>query len=92
MPDILYLQNFISGEFVGPAKLEYLDSLNPATGQLLCKVPDSGAADVSAAVQAGLGATEAWGRTTRAERSRLMHRLADLIERDTRALGRRDGV
>lgn len=89
MPDILYLQNFIAGKFVGPSNFEYIDSLNPATGKLLCKVPNSGPEDASAAVQSGLKATGPWGRTTRAERSRLMHRLADLIERDVKDLGKR---
>lgn len=88
MPGIPYLQNFIGGEFVEPSNLEYIDSLNPATGRLLCKVPNSNLADVEAAVQSGLDAAEKWGRVARAERSRLMHRLADLIERDMKGLGK----
>lgn len=91
MPSVPYLQNFIGGEFVEPSNLEYIDSLNPATGRLLCKVPNSSSADVEVAVQSGLKATEKWSHETRAERSRLMHRLADLIERDVKELGKPDG-
>ena len=48
------LKNFIDGEFVGCDG--YLDSYNPATGEVHLQVPDSGEEDVEKAVQAALRA------------------------------------
>ena len=59
------------------------DTLNPATGQVLAQVYESGKADVDAAVQAAHNAYEKhWRRTTPAERGRLLRKLAALFERD----------
>jgi len=76
------LQNFIGGRFVAPESGAYLDDLEPATGELLARIPDSNAADVDAAVQAAKRAFPAWSKTPAEERSRLLLKLADLIERN----------
>lgn len=44
------LQNFIDGEFVACGG--YLDSYNPATGDVHLRVPDSGEDEVEKVVQA----------------------------------------
>ena len=48
--EVITLRNFINGQFSDTEN--YVDSENPATGQLFVKVPDSDANDVDAAVQA----------------------------------------
>ena len=48
--EIIVLRNFINGQFSDTVK--YLDSENPATGQVFVKVPDSDASDVDQAVNA----------------------------------------
>lgn len=82
------LANFINGEQVEPDTGEYLDVIEPATGQLLAQVPDSGAADIHRAVNAALNAFEDWSARPVAERARILLRLADLIEADLDALAR----
>ena len=74
--------NFIDGHWqpaVGGRQLEVTD---PASGQVVSRVPDSDAADIDAAVQAARRAFEdpAWRGMKPAQRERLLHRLADLVE------------
>ena len=76
------LQNFIDGKFVAPAGGEYFDDIEPATGKVIAHVPDSDARDVNAAVEAARRAFPAWSRTPAADRSRLLMKLADLIEQN----------
>ncbi|KAJ3278457.1 Aldehyde dehydrogenase 8 member A1, partial [Borealophlyctis nickersoniae] len=74
------LSNFINGEFVAPREGKYIDRLNPATGKLNAQVPDSDEQDVEAAVSAATAAFRSWSRTPREKRSKLLHRIADLLE------------
>ncbi|RKO86923.1 aldehyde dehydrogenase domain-containing protein [Blyttiomyces helicus] len=74
------LANFIDGKLVAPAEGIYIDSLNPATGEVNGKVPDSTAKDVNLAVEAANRAFPSWSKTTRAYRSALMIKVADLLE------------
>lgn len=41
----LVLENYIGGNFVPCRK--HIDSYNPSTGEAYCRVPDSGAEEVS---------------------------------------------
>ena len=76
------IQNFIGGQFVSPANGRYLDNLEPATGKPYSLVPDSDSQDVETAVVAAEKAFPEWSRLPAAERSRILLRIADLIERD----------
>lgn len=42
---LLVLENFIAGKFVPCSS--YIDSYNPSTGDVYCRVPDSGKEEVS---------------------------------------------
>ena len=59
-----------------------LDVLNPATGGVLTQIPDATGADVDLAVSAATRAfdTGPWPRLSVVERSRILYRLADLME------------
>ena len=76
------ITNYINGNLVAPEAGQYLDDIEPATGQVIAKVPASDERDVDCAVQAAGAAFPLWSRTEAAERSRLLLRIADLIERD----------
>jgi aminomuconate-semialdehyde/2-hydroxymuconate-6-semialdehyde dehydrogenase len=89
---MLRLANSIAGEFVPPVAGAYLDSIDPATGQVYAQVPDSTAEDVNRAVDAAKQAFPAWSATPAADRSRLLLRLADLIERDLDSLARAESI
>jgi len=57
-----------------------IDVLNPATGQLLTKVPAATAEDIETAYQAAAAAFPAWSRAHPLERGKALRDLADLIE------------
>jgi aminomuconate-semialdehyde/2-hydroxymuconate-6-semialdehyde dehydrogenase len=82
----LTLTNFINNEDRAPASGGYLDIVEPATSVAYGRVPDSNADDVHAAAVAARDAFPAWAATTPADRSRILLRLADLIERDAELL------
>jgi (Z)-2-((N-methylformamido)methylene)-5-hydroxybutyrolactone dehydrogenase len=77
----------IGGEWREALSGARFETLNPFTGQPWTSVPDAGPEDVDLAVRAAEEAQYGvWGRTTGFERARLMHRLADLMERDAERL------
>jgi len=57
--------------------------INPRTGELFAEVPEASATQVDEAVAAAAGAFDRWARTTAAERSALLLKLADRIEAAT---------
>jgi aminobutyraldehyde dehydrogenase len=56
--------------------------INPKTEETIVKLPDASPAQVDAAVEAAAKAFQTWSRTTPAERSALLLKLADAIDRD----------
>ncbi len=75
-------QMFIGGEWVDALSGETFDVVDPATTEVIAKVPSAGAADVDRAVDAARAAFDdgPWRRIGPSERGRLVWRLADLIE------------
>jgi aminomuconate-semialdehyde/2-hydroxymuconate-6-semialdehyde dehydrogenase len=78
--------NFIDGRFVEPAGGRVLDDVDPATGQAWAQLPDSDSADVDLAVEAAARAFPRWSKTPAAERSRILLRIAELIEQNLERL------
>jgi len=72
--------NFIDGEWVSPAKGQYFENITPVTGRAFCEVPRSTAEDIERALDAAHAAKAAWGRTSPAERSGVLNRIADRME------------
>ncbi|MFO1149737.1 MAG: aldehyde dehydrogenase [Alsobacter sp.] len=72
--------NFIGGQWVEPVKGQYFDNVTPITGQVVCAVPRSTAEDIELALDAAHAAAPAWGRTSVAERSRILNKIADVME------------
>jgi len=89
MQDVL---NFIDGRHAPAACGEWLDDVDPATGETYARVASSDARDVDRAVAAALRAFPAWAATPAAERSKLLRRLARLIERDLEKLARAESI
>ena len=59
--------------------------INPKTEETIVTLPDASVAQVDAAVNAADKAFETWSRTTPAERSALLSKLADAIDSDAEA-------
>ncbi|MBB6250856.1 aldehyde dehydrogenase [Nitrospirillum iridis] len=72
--------NFIGGEWVPPASGQYFVNTTPITGQPLCEVPRSNAEDIERALDAAHAAKRAWGRTSAADRARVLERIAQRID------------
>jgi aminomuconate-semialdehyde/2-hydroxymuconate-6-semialdehyde dehydrogenase len=72
--------NVIGGQFVEPASQEYLDNVNPATAERYGLVAASNSNDVQAAYRAASAAFPRWAAMPHDERSRILSRVADLIE------------
>jgi aminomuconate-semialdehyde/2-hydroxymuconate-6-semialdehyde dehydrogenase len=88
----LQIRNFIDGQFVEPVGGKYIDNIEPATGKPYSKVADSDGQDVDLAVAAAEKAFVDWSRTSATDRSRILLRIADLIERDLEKLARAESI
>jgi len=86
------IRNFIDGEFVEPVGGRYLDNIEPATGKPYSQVAESDAQDVDLAVAAAEKAFADWSKKSAVERSRILLRIADLIERDLEKLARAESI
>ncbi len=73
------IHNYINGKLLAPESGAYLDNYNPAKGEVYAKVPDSDVRDVERAYAAANAAFPAWSATSITERSRILHKIADLI-------------
>eukprot|EP00795_Rhopilema_esculentum_P008611 gene8611-14623_t len=76
--NMVVLQNFINGKFVDAN--DFIDSFEPSTGEVYAKVPASGPKDVELAIQAAENAKDGWAKCSRAKRSFIMMKIADLLE------------
>jgi malonate-semialdehyde dehydrogenase (acetylating)/methylmalonate-semialdehyde dehydrogenase len=74
------LQNYINNEWLTPANHEFLDVTNPATAEVLAKVPLSPAAEVDIAAQAAASALDEWRHTPPTERIQYLFKLKQLLE------------
>ncbi len=86
------IRNFIDGQFVEPVGGKYLDNIEPATGKPYSQVADSDARDVDLAVTVAEKAFTDWSHTPATERSRILLRIGDLIERDLEKLARAESI
>jgi acyl-CoA reductase-like NAD-dependent aldehyde dehydrogenase len=72
--------NFIGGAWVPPVNGKYRDNVNPAdTRDVIGRFPDSGPADVAAAVQSAKKGFQAWRRTPAPARGDVLRRVGDLL-------------
>ncbi len=77
---MIYLKNYINGQLVEPSTQTYIDGYNPATGKVYSQIPNSNANDVELAVTAAHQAFEGWSSTPKEQRSKILLKLAALIE------------
>lgn len=78
--------NYIGGEFVPPVNGQYFDNVSPVNGEVFCRIPRSTVEDIDKALDAAHKAAPAWGKTSAAERSNLLLKIADRIEANLEAL------
>ena len=79
--DIPYqLNNFIGGQFLPPNNNQYLDNINPATGEVYGQIPNSNESDVEFAVEIARKAFLSWSTTAPEYRFKVLNKIAELIE------------
>ena len=73
--------HYIGGRFVDSAAAATIDVINPATQDIIARVPDGNATDVQHAVTAARAAFESapWRDLTAQDRGRILFRLAALV-------------
>lgn len=82
------LLNFIDGQWKKAAATSYVEFRNPASGELLGRVPDSTPADVDSVVKSAAEAFPQWRRTPPEERIQYLFKLKDLLERNFELIAR----
>ncbi|KUF07435.1 aldehyde dehydrogenase [Leucobacter sp. G161] len=73
-------EHYIGGEWVPPVKGQYFENITPITGKPFCEVARGTAEDIEAALDAAHKAAPAWGKTSPAERSLILNKIADRME------------
>ena len=84
-----YTQLFINNEWVNSVSGKTFEDIDPATFEKIADVQEGDAADVDKAVAAAKEAFKLgspWRRMDASERGRIMHKIADGIERDMQLL------
>ncbi|PVW17011.1 aldehyde dehydrogenase [Marixanthomonas spongiae] len=72
--------NYIDGTYTEPQSNNWLDNYNPSNGEVYSQIASSDADDVAQAYQAAEKAFPKWSNTTIDQRSRILLKIADLIE------------
>ncbi len=76
----------INGQFVESKAKAWRDVVNPATQEVLARVPMCGADEVDLAVKSAAEAFKTWKNTPLGARARIMLKLQELIRRDMKKL------
>lgn len=75
------LRNYVSGAWLGADGVETIDDVDPATGEVVARVPLSGAAQVREAVAAARAAQPAWRAVPPQKRARAVLALREQLLR-----------
>ncbi len=76
------IKNLIGGKLCAPVSGAYIDNYQPSTGKVYSLIPDSDERDVEAAVAAAQKAFPHWSAMRTEDRSALLIRLSELIEKN----------
>ncbi|MCW9037807.1 aldehyde dehydrogenase [Altibacter sp.] len=74
------IQNYINGNYCDPVSGKWLDNYNPSNGEVYAQIANSSSKDVAAAYEAARDAFPSWSNTPIEERSRILLKIATLIE------------
>jgi succinate-semialdehyde dehydrogenase / glutarate-semialdehyde dehydrogenase len=78
-PSLLQTRAYIAGEWQGADHGASFDVANPATGELIAKVPLMGAAETRRAIDVANAAWPAWRATTAKQRAAILRKWHDLM-------------
>ncbi|ESO86805.1 hypothetical protein LOTGIDRAFT_194671 [Lottia gigantea] len=79
-------KNFINGEFVESKTTKWIDLHNPATNEVVTRVPESTKEEMEAAVASSREAFKSWSQTTILTRQQIMFKFQQLIKDNMKKL------
>ena len=93
-PKVADRKMLIDGKWVDARSGKTFETLDPSTGEVICRVAEADTADVDLAVKAARKAFETgpWRTMDASERARVMHKLADLIEANIEELAALEAI
>ena len=78
--------NYINGNYTEPLSGLWLDNFNPSNGEIYSQTANSNAQDIERAYDSAKAAFPLWSNTTIEERSKMMLRIAELIDKNLDSL------
>ena len=81
-----YLKNYINGTYCDATSGSWIDNYNPSDGSVYAQIPDSSKQDVANAYTAAQAAFHGWSNTTIETRSKILLKIADLIQENLAVL------
>jgi aldehyde dehydrogenase len=73
-------ENYIGGAWTPPTSGRYRKNPTPCTGETICEVASSSAADIELALDAAHAAKAEWGRKSPTDRAAVLDAIADAID------------
>ncbi|WP_370687380.1 aldehyde dehydrogenase family protein [Fulvivirga maritima] len=87
-----HYDHFIGGKWEAPSSGEYFDNISPIDGQPFTRAARGNKEDIEKAITAAHKAFPKWSTTAAAERSRVLLKIADIIEENLDYLARVETV
>ena len=78
--------NYIGGQWIAPKSGDYFENTSPVNGKVMNLIPQSQAEDIELALDAAHEAAPSWGKTSVAERSAVLMKIADRMEENLERL------
>lgn len=86
------LKNYIGGKLVDPQLANYIDNIEPATGQVYSQIPESTEEDLEVAVAAAEKAQPQWANLSLEKRAAILNQLADAIDDHSNELAKAEAI
>lgn len=86
------IQNYLNGDLIAPVRNNYIDNINPATGEIYSLIPDSDEQDVEMAVTSAENAFAAWSNMPVTKRSDILLKISALINKNLDALALAESI
>lgn len=77
-----HYDNFIGGQWVAPVKGQYFENASPIDGKTFTKVARSTKEDIDLALDAAHKAFPSWAKTSVTQRSNILLKIADIMEKN----------
>lgn len=87
-----HYDHYIGGKFVAPSSGEYFDNISPIDGKSFTKAARGNKEDIEKAIDAAHAAFPKWSKSSAAERSNILIRIAQRIEDNLEHLARVETV